>query len=55
MVVLNTLADEGAGFGTDTNKVTILNSRGEEKTFPLKSKREVATDIVDSIMRYRKG
>ena len=48
MVVLNSLRDAGAGFQTDTNKVTIITKRGQ-KSFPLKSKREVAADIVDEI------
>ncbi|MDE7403011.1 MAG: bifunctional phosphopantothenoylcysteine decarboxylase/phosphopantothenate--cysteine ligase CoaBC [Muribaculaceae bacterium] len=48
MVVLNTLADSGAGFGTDTNKVTIVTENSIIE-FPLKSKQEVATDIIDSI------
>ncbi len=45
-IVLNSLRDEGAGFAHDTNKVTILSADGTEKLFPLKSKREVAADIV---------
>ncbi len=49
MVVLNSLQDKGAGFGTDTNKVSILSKDGTEKSFPLKSKRAVATDIVNEI------
>lgn len=53
MVVLNSLADPGAGFGVDTNKVTILTAGGEPVTYPLKSKREVAADIVNEIMRLR--
>ncbi len=50
-VVLNSLQDKGAGFGTDTNKITILCADGSEKTYPLKSKREVARDIIDFIGR----
>lgn len=49
MVVLNSLRDKGAGFRTDTNKVTVVTSSGE-RVFPLKSKREVAADIIDCIM-----
>lgn len=52
MVVLNSLADKGAGFRTDTNKVTII-ARDRNVAFPLKSKREVAADIVDMIMTHR--
>ena len=50
MIVMNTLSDEGAGFSHDTNKVTILqNLDGHNTThvFELKSKREVAKDIVN--------
>lgn len=54
MIVLNSLCDKGAGFRTDTNKVTIITNEGE-KAFPVKSKREVAADIVDEILNYRKS
>ena len=47
-IVLNSLRDKGAGFQHDTNKVTII-SRQVEKAFPLKSKAEVAKDIVDEL------
>jgi len=45
-IVLNSLADKGAGFGYDTNKVTIIQRNGEKKDFELKSKKEVAKDII---------
>lgn len=48
MIVLNSLRDKGAGFRTDTNKVTIVTATGEA-AYPLKTKREVAADIVDAI------
>lgn len=48
-VVLNSLKDKGAGFGGDTNKVTVIRKDGGEQAFPLKSKREVAKDIVDAV------
>ena len=50
MVVLNSLADKGAGFATDTNRVAIFR-RGEEEpmAFPLKPKTEVAADILNAI------
>ena len=48
LIVLNTLRDEGAGFGHDTNKVTILTPNGQQ-AFPLKSKAEVAHDIISSL------
>lgn len=50
MIVLNSLRDTGAGFGTDTNKVTILLPDGTTKAFDLKSKSEVARDIIDTIV-----
>lgn len=49
LVVLNSLRDPGAGFRTDTNKVTIV-SNDQAIAFPLKSKKEVAVDIVDRIV-----
>lgn len=48
-IVLNSLRDAGAGFMTDTNKVTMINADGREFPFGLKSKREVAADIVNTI------
>ena len=50
MIVLNSLQDSGACFGTDTNKITTYFSNGEKLEFPLKSKVEVAKDIIDSIL-----
>lgn len=55
MIVLNSLNDKGAGFGTDTNKVTILKSEGEAAVFPVKSKSEVASDIADEIVTLLPG
>lgn len=51
MIVLNSLKDEGAGFGLDTNKITIFDKSGDEISFAAKSKKEVAKDIVDTIIR----
>lgn len=48
-IVLNSLRDKGAGFATDTNKITILKKDGEKKVYPLKTKREVAEDIIDCL------
>ena len=45
-IVLNSLADEGAGFGYDTNKVTVIKRNGDITNFALKSKKEVASDII---------
>lgn len=50
MIVLNSLRDAGAGFQTDTNKVTIIAADGSEHPFGLKSKKEVAADIIDFII-----
>jgi phosphopantothenoylcysteine decarboxylase/phosphopantothenate--cysteine ligase len=50
MIVLNSLRDEGAGFGKDTNKITLYKKGGGRKTYPVKSKEFVAKDIVDSII-----
>jgi phosphopantothenoylcysteine decarboxylase/phosphopantothenate--cysteine ligase len=48
-IVLNSLRDKGAGFGTDTNKITFIKANGEETAFALKSKSDVASDIFDMI------
>ncbi|ASB50081.1 bifunctional phosphopantothenoylcysteine decarboxylase/phosphopantothenate--cysteine ligase CoaBC [Alkalitalea saponilacus] len=46
-IVLNSLAKAGAGFMTDTNQITIISKENKQTDFPLKSKREVAFDIVN--------
>ncbi|MCE7863497.1 MAG: bifunctional phosphopantothenoylcysteine decarboxylase/phosphopantothenate--cysteine ligase CoaBC [Bacteroidetes bacterium CHB5] len=51
LIVLNSLNDTGAGFGHDTNKVTLLTAAGSQE-FNLKSKKEVAADIVTAIIEY---
>lgn len=51
MIVLNSLKDAGAGFGGNTNKISIFDKQGNEYSFPLKTKDEVATDIVDTIKK----
>lgn len=50
-IVLNSLLDKGAGFGTDTNKISIFFANGNRQDFPLKSKTEVAKDIIDAILK----
>jgi phosphopantothenoylcysteine decarboxylase/phosphopantothenate--cysteine ligase len=50
LIVLNSLNDAGAGFGTDTNKVTLFFNDGKISEIPLKSKVQVAVDIVDAIL-----
>ena len=49
-IVLNSLRDAGAGFRTDTNKISIIDAMSVTP-YPLKSKREVATDIVDQLAK----
>lgn len=50
-IVLNSLNDAGAGFKYDTNKVAIWRKNGERKDFGLKSKYDVASDIIDHTMQ----
>jgi len=54
-IVLNSLNDEGAGFQHDTNKIRIIKSNGESQDYPLKSKTDVAIDIVDEITTLLKN
>jgi phosphopantothenoylcysteine decarboxylase/phosphopantothenate--cysteine ligase len=49
LIVMNSLRDEGAGFGTSTNKIIIFSRDGSEYAYPLRSKEEVAGDIVNEI------
>jgi phosphopantothenoylcysteine decarboxylase/phosphopantothenate--cysteine ligase len=49
LIVLNSLKDKGAGFGSDTNKVTLIHKDGTAKVFELKPKRDVAKDILNEI------
>lgn len=53
-IVLNSLRDKGAGFRCDTNKVEIIDRQGPALTFPLKSKVDVARDIVDHLQTMLK-
>lgn len=50
MIVLNSLNDAGAGFGHDTNKITILHRDGSVKGFEMRSKDDVAKDIIDTLI-----
>ncbi|MBP9017506.1 MAG: phosphopantothenoylcysteine decarboxylase, partial [Paludibacteraceae bacterium] len=50
-IVLNSLRDEKAGFGYDTNKITILHSTGEIVSFDLKPKKDVAEDIINELVK----
>jgi phosphopantothenoylcysteine decarboxylase / phosphopantothenate---cysteine ligase len=51
MIVLNSMEDEEAGFKKETNKITILDKNKGKYSFPAKSKREVASDIIDAILK----
>lgn len=50
MIILNSLRDEGAGFGHDTNRITIIDRTDNIDKFDLKSKDEVASDILKRII-----
>ncbi|MFZ2287029.1 MAG: bifunctional phosphopantothenoylcysteine decarboxylase/phosphopantothenate--cysteine ligase CoaBC [Bacteroidales bacterium] len=50
LIILNSLQDEGAGFGYDTNRITIIDCNNNIDKFELKSKEEVASDILDKII-----
>lgn len=52
MIVLNSLRDPEAGFNKDTNKITIYTRNGEEIPFGVKSKKEVAKDILNTLISY---
>ena len=51
MIVLNSMEDKEAGFKKETNKITILDKNKVKYAFPAKSKREVANDIIDTILK----
>ncbi|MEY4538789.1 MAG: bifunctional phosphopantothenoylcysteine decarboxylase/phosphopantothenate--cysteine ligase CoaBC [Bacteroidota bacterium] len=51
MIVLNSLQDSGAGFGHDTNKISIIKRDGTIIDFDLKSKQDVAMDIVEEVIK----
>lgn len=50
-IVLNSLSDKGAGFAVDTNKVTIIDAEGNQEMYALKSKVEVAHDILNYLVK----
>jgi len=50
LIVLNSLKDAGAGFGYDTNKITLIDANNNMQSFELKSKTEVAQDIINAII-----
>ncbi|NNJ55053.1 MAG: bifunctional phosphopantothenoylcysteine decarboxylase/phosphopantothenate--cysteine ligase CoaBC [Bacteroidia bacterium] len=51
-IVLNSMNDKGAGFGKDTNKITVIEKNGKSHSFETKPKSEVAIDIVDILETY---
>jgi phosphopantothenoylcysteine decarboxylase/phosphopantothenate--cysteine ligase len=50
LIVLNSLNDDGAGFGGPTNKISIIDKYLNQKNYPLKSKSEVASDIINELI-----
>ena len=52
MIVLNSLNDKGAGFKGDSNKITIIKKNGEKTDYDLKSKSEVAQDIINTLINF---
>jgi phosphopantothenoylcysteine decarboxylase/phosphopantothenate--cysteine ligase len=51
LIVLNSLQEEGAGFETDTNKVTMIDRNGGQEVYELKPKRQVAADLVNRVIK----
>ena len=51
LMVLNSMQDEGAGFGTDTNRVTMIDRSGNSEKFELKPKNQVASDLVGRVIK----
>jgi phosphopantothenoylcysteine decarboxylase/phosphopantothenate--cysteine ligase len=51
-IVLNSLKEAGAGFGLDTNQVTIFSASGEKKQVELRSKEEVAKEIIEFVIAH---
>jgi phosphopantothenoylcysteine decarboxylase / phosphopantothenate---cysteine ligase len=52
LIVLNSLKDAGAGFGHDTNKITIIDRQHKMTSFALKDKKDVAKDIAQAIIDH---
>ncbi len=55
LIVLNDISQEGAGFDTDTNIVTLINKKGDTKDYPIMKKIEVANIILDTLKGKKKG
>lgn len=54
LIVMNSLQDKGAGFRVDTNKVTIIDRHNDLTAYDTKSKREVAEDVIDRVIKLKK-
>lgn len=54
LIVMNNLSDEGAGFAGDTNKISLFDNHNNLTNFELKSKSEVAKDIVEYLINLKK-
>jgi len=52
LIVLNSLQDEGAGFGKSTNKITFIDKNFEIEPMPLKTKEAVAEDILNKVIQH---
>jgi phosphopantothenoylcysteine decarboxylase/phosphopantothenate--cysteine ligase len=52
LIVLNSLQDEGAGFGKSTNKITFIDKNFKVESMPLKSKEAVANDILNKVIAH---
>jgi phosphopantothenoylcysteine decarboxylase / phosphopantothenate---cysteine ligase len=50
-IILNSMKDDGAGFGHSTNKITIFGKDGTTQSFEMKAKEKVATDIINTILK----
>jgi phosphopantothenoylcysteine decarboxylase/phosphopantothenate--cysteine ligase len=55
LIIANDITDKDSGFGTDTNKVTLIDKSGKVEELPLMSKREVADKILDRVVGLLKG
>ncbi|MEJ7625389.1 MAG: bifunctional phosphopantothenoylcysteine decarboxylase/phosphopantothenate--cysteine ligase CoaBC [Ferruginibacter sp.] len=51
-IILNSLKDEGAGFGHDTNKVCVFSKNGKQYEFAMRSKKEIAAEIITTILKH---
>ena len=49
LIVANDITEKGSGFGTDTNRVTIIDSKGKVEELPLMTKYEVADKLLDRV------